>query len=402
MQKISLIKTFVYLVLLFSTLSISAQETVYESDVIKKNGVVYYEGQAFSGWLLSDENGIPNKCDCTLKAQYKNGKLHGTKKEWYKSGVLKYSGTYSKGYKYGTHITYYPNGNPKLKTVYKKGVVHKIFYRKDGSRKKYEKWKHGELLFSKKCTMDMGDCIEMFSDEEVVATEMSEEEPEPDPTIIMMATDTTKIDPPKLFEGRQQILFPDNNPMRIIHYKDGLMVSDSTFYKNATIKSVKLLKAGELIHQELYSENGNKLEENNFLNNQKNGIQKLYYESGIIKQEEFYENGERTKKIDYYESGSAFSEENYIHNKKHGKQKKYDNNGKLQFVEHYEHGKLISSSSFNSGVLQSDFIYDDNGKIKEKWYYDNIGKLKRKELFDENNELKEEIKNNIRAGLTKK
>ena len=380
----------VNLILLLSTFVMAAQQTAYEADVVNKKGVIYLEGEPFTGWLLSDESGVPNKCDCTLKAQYKKGKLHGKKTEWYKSGVLKYSGTYARGYKYGTHMYYYPNGNTKLKVVYKKGIVHKIYYRQDGTRKKYEKWKKGNIIFSKRCTSDMVDCISLFSSDEDEETEEVEEK-EPGAKIILMTTDDEVIEPQDLYDGRLVILFPNRTPKRVINYESGYKVSDSVFYKNTNPQLVKLFESGELVHQEAFNEEGNKIEESHYLNGQKNGLQRLYYDNDIIKQEENYTNGELTQRIKYYESGTVESIENFVNGKKDGKQTKYDKNGAPISYEKYQNGIKKSQTFLENGKFVKDILYYDNGNAKKIIYYNNSIKRIREESFDINNKLIEEI-----------
>ena len=232
----------VNLVLLLSALGAVAQQTAYESDVVKKNGIVYLEGEPFTGWLLSDESGVPNNCDCTLKVQYKNGKINGKKTEWYKNGVLKYTGSYTRGYKYGTHMYYYPNANPKLKVVYRKGTVHKIYYRRDGSRKKYEKWRNGSLIRSERCTSDMGDCIMKFSSEDNEVEEYEDRDEvkitSGSKKVIILSSDDEEIEPQDLPEGKLVILFPNLKVKRVIYYDRGYKVADSIYYNSNYINDV--------------------------------------------------------------------------------------------------------------------------------------------------------------------
>ena len=96
-----------------------AQVDAFESEVKVQNGITYYNGKPFTGTLYSDdEQEINNECKCTLKAGYRDGKLHGEKKMWYASGKLKYKGVYEKGKPVGKHIELFESGAPKYEWEY--------------------------------------------------------------------------------------------------------------------------------------------------------------------------------------------------------------------------------------------------------------------------------------------
>jgi len=392
--------TLFFLIFISTVLNILyAQNEAYESDIIKKKNIAYYEGKPFTGWLISDQSGINNKCDCTLKAKYVDGKIHGVKQQWYTSGVLKYSGQFYKGYKSGTHKYYFSNGNLEKKIVYKKGGVrHEIVYKKNGSKRKYQKYVKGKLVLSKKCTSDMGDCISMFSDDELITTkdEVVDEDEVVDNTTILMVNDTIEVDPPKLFNGLQKVLFTNNTPHRIIQYENAFIVKDTIFSINQKRQLIKQFDKGELIHQENYNENGNLLKINNYQNSAKHGEQIYYDEDGNLERKELFEYGNLIKVTRFYKNTNNIkSIELYANNKKHGKQEKFDENGQQTFIQNYDNGKLISESQYRDNRLFKTFFYDNNGHVKEnRLFYENEV-LKEKVIFDDDQNIIEKTQFSI-------
>jgi len=125
----------------------SAQIEALTSDITVRNGVAYYNGQPFSGTLYSDDDEIvPNDCECTLIATYRNGLLHGEKREYHPNGKLKFVGRYEDGIPVGVHIYYLPNGAITEKIWYENGrPVKKEEYGSGGVVLLREIYENGEL-----------------------------------------------------------------------------------------------------------------------------------------------------------------------------------------------------------------------------------------------------------------
>jgi antitoxin component YwqK of YwqJK toxin-antitoxin module len=116
-------KYFILIVAIFYTFLGIAQVDVFSDEIIRQNGLVLYLGKPLSGTVYSnDDKEIPNKCQCTLKESYSNGKLHGEKKEWFNNGLLKYSGKYIYGKADNIHMYYNKKGEIIKKNKYDNGI----------------------------------------------------------------------------------------------------------------------------------------------------------------------------------------------------------------------------------------------------------------------------------------
>ena len=125
---------------------IFAQIDVFEDEIENKNGVIYYENQVLNGTVYSnDEESIPNDCQCTLKAHYKNGLPDGQKLMFYNNGKLKFKGNYNNGKPVGEHIKYDKNGKIVEKRTFKNGIPEKVEFYKNGRVVKKESYNSGKL-----------------------------------------------------------------------------------------------------------------------------------------------------------------------------------------------------------------------------------------------------------------
>ena len=97
----------VLLLLLVSFVKLSAQLEVFVSEVTVVNDVLYYKNQPLTGVLFSDDDtDIPNKCECTLQAFYRNGLLNGKKTTWNVYGQLTTQEEYLNGVLHGDKRLY--------------------------------------------------------------------------------------------------------------------------------------------------------------------------------------------------------------------------------------------------------------------------------------------------------
>jgi antitoxin component YwqK of YwqJK toxin-antitoxin module len=76
----------------------------------------------------------PEKGKLSHEANFRNGKLHGSKKEWYPSGKLKLEYNYSDGVLNGSKKEWYPNGQLKLEYNYSGGILdgRRVVYHENG------------------------------------------------------------------------------------------------------------------------------------------------------------------------------------------------------------------------------------------------------------------------------
>ena len=122
------------------------QIDAFVDEVNERQGITYYQNAPLTGTLYSnDKNDIPNKCKCTSMAFYKNGKIYGTKKEWYTNGKIKSEGNYQNGQAIGDHIHYDEQGNVNIKTHFENGEEQWTIYLKNGVIQKKDFYKNNAI-----------------------------------------------------------------------------------------------------------------------------------------------------------------------------------------------------------------------------------------------------------------
>jgi len=96
------------------------QIEVYQDEVKVINDNVYFKNAPLTGILYSNDTfDIPNNCECTLKAHYKNGILNGKYTEWHPTGEKKLE-------------IIYDNGRPVTKEIYQNNLISKKIEYKNG------------------------------------------------------------------------------------------------------------------------------------------------------------------------------------------------------------------------------------------------------------------------------
>ena len=380
-----------YLFLLFlSSYSINAQQAAFESEVSHQNGLVYFKGKPLTGKLFSDDDNIPNKCECTLEAQYKKGLLNGYKRTYYKNGKLKFSGKYIMGVKNGTHTYYYSNGKKKLVEKYIKGsLVEKRRYYKNGKLQKKETFENGKVISStiynrdgspKNSETNTNYATKDTSQSTKVSPTSKSIDNSKNKTFFVIKnkprtteTQKTQIDEVRSYntepsghpsDGLQKSFYTNGQPKRISFYKDGLPVKDSLFYETGYLKLVKKFSDGELIHVENYYPENILEKEENYLNNKKHGLQTYNYPNGQVQKIETYEYGQLTHSEKFNEKGQLLKEENYKFGKKHGTQKQYDDTGKLVELKMYDTGRLIKHERYTKNGRELINIKNELAEIK--------------------------------------
>jgi antitoxin component YwqK of YwqJK toxin-antitoxin module len=100
----------------FDTLFIEANDTVVYRKGDEMTGAVKYRAGGFS-YLVSAEDGhITGKITCFAdgrlkhETSYKEGKLHGTDREWNRNGLVVYNGHYNNGYADSIWTWFYNDG----------------------------------------------------------------------------------------------------------------------------------------------------------------------------------------------------------------------------------------------------------------------------------------------------
>ena len=330
-----------------------AQDAAFTNEVHERNGIVYFRGKPFTGILYSDDEGIPNKCECTLEAYYRNGVLHGMKRQWYRNGKKKFEGRYVNGQPTGVHLYYYSNGRLKKKAVYRNGkLISSVLYNRDGTPKGSPS---RTTVSERKKKSPVKREPEPAREPDVSREDVSE-----------MTTETE--DGYRVVEEQ----FPDQSKKRIILYLNDIPVKDTLFYLNGFPKEIKIYDAGELVHRETYYEDGILHSEENFSRNRKHGIQKEFYPNRKLKRLEVYEEGLPVHLVRYGENGQLLSDENFRSGRKHGLQQKYDLQGNLIETARYEDGRLIRKTLI---LPEGKEIITVEGSLKKTERFDRNGNL---------------------------
>ncbi len=322
----SKLKGLLFFLLLIQLHVVFGQNDAFTNEITYQGDKVFYENKPLTGLLFSAEDGISNKCDCTLKAKYKNGLLNGYEKKWYSNGKPKEFSNYSHGVILNK-TRYYSNGVIKKKETYSNGnLVSSELYNKDGSRKGAS-----EVVYTQQKTP-------------LITSENNTTNNEEQPQAVYTPTTINTISYQR--QGLIKAFFPNGKIKKVTLYKNGMLVKDSLFYKNGNLNITKKYADGELIRIEEYLPNKTLKKEQNFINNKKHGVHKINYKNGSTKTLENYKNGELTHKESYFENGDLSSEENYNFGKKHGIQKTFDTNGKLKILEEYQMNILVRNEKY--------------------------------------------------------
>ncbi len=325
------IHSLIFLFFFFIVFSLYAQNDAFTNEVVHKGDKVFFNNKPLSGWLFSEEDGIPNDCDCILKAKYLNGLLNGSKKEWYASGKPKLAAIYKHGILVNKK-SYYKNGKLKKEEKYDNGtVIQSVLYNRDGSikgntHKQFENTNNSTYL----------------SVPQPNTNNISENQQENGYGVTQNILNYNSI----YKEGLIKTTYPNGKNKRVSLYKANLIVKDSLFFETGFLHTCKKYLDGELVHSEEYNNNKKLIKENNFLNNKKNGKQQENYDDGTPKLIEIYDNGSLIHKEGFLKNGFTLYEENYKFNKKDNLQKKYDELGKVKEIQKYNLGRLEKTERF--------------------------------------------------------
>ncbi|MCG9791685.1 toxin-antitoxin system YwqK family antitoxin [Flavobacterium algicola] len=104
---------------------------VTNPNVTLRNGVYYWQGKAYSGYLKEMYSAEKVKCIFS----FLNGKQQGLSLVYFQNGKLKNSRNYKEGRSFGRHYGYWENGNQKFDFIYvndRREGVQKQWYESGG------------------------------------------------------------------------------------------------------------------------------------------------------------------------------------------------------------------------------------------------------------------------------
>jgi len=248
-------KKIITLVFLFQIGTGIAQNVAFTDEVTRSNGLLYFDNNPFTGLLFSSQDNVSNKCTCTLKALYANGKIDGLKEEWYVSGQRKHKGNYIQGKKKGTHIFWDASGNKELEEAYVNGKIieSKQYFSSGGlsTQNKFSSTNFNEKVYTK-------------------------------------------------------IMYENNKVQEETHLKKNQLLERKRYYTNGNLKShIKKNpnKLSETIYEKLLFENGVIQTESYFKDNISHGSYLKNFANGKIHKKIKYHNGDVIEKTIYNENG---------------------------------------------------------------------------------------------------
>lgn len=96
-----------------------AHITANEEFVEVKNGTIYFEGERFTGSVITfDSSGKDTAC----LYEVKDGKQHGSFKSWYSDGAINERRLFKNNRRHGFHEKWYPNGRKAFEYHFDNGV----------------------------------------------------------------------------------------------------------------------------------------------------------------------------------------------------------------------------------------------------------------------------------------
>ena len=249
---------------------------------------------------------------------FKNGKRNGVYKSYYEDGTILLESMYINGVQEGFEKCYYNNGKIKEENNFKNGE-------RNGVCKTYSK--DGQLLLeiTYRAGLRNGQYIEYYEENEKIKTK-------------------GEYKSTSVFNVR-------NSKIRKDYYLNGKLKRERTYEDT---------DEGENFFEKNYHEKSGKLtSEGKYINNQKDGIFKIYYENENIYGEYGYKNGYDDGKFkEYYENGNLKKEGSIENGQINGLSKYYYETGELYLEKFWRYGEAIEQREYDkNGALLSEYTY---------------------------------------------
>ena len=352
----------------------------------KKGGEFYYTGFSPQGnitseglydlkggkegvWKFYSTNGI-----LTEQGEYRDNKVQGDNKTYYKNGNIKAITPYKNGVLSGYYVEYHKNGKMSSQGWYKNNNQHGEwrFYAIDGTLNTIN-FLHKGLLQGKQ---------QYFSGagKPSQTTEYLFGE---------LMTDTYFDKNGKVFEqmnfdigkSNYEIQYRHFNkkPSTKISYVNGIKHGPYTYfdYYGRKITSGEYLNGEQHGKWTWYHDNGAIARTSTYVAGQLHGEYLSFYDTGQPKSKYYYNYGSSEKTdIFYHQNGNIYTSTPFKNDNPHGRKESYSLSGKFQLVRFYDHGRLIGFSYLNKDSKELPMIplKKESGKIRA--YYDN-GKVSR-------------------------
>lgn len=314
-----------YILLLLIPFLINFSVSSFSQSEIKRNN--YYR-------TLASIDTIFNKKEIIIRNIYKdtleisgfqNGKLHGKQKLFYENGEVNLISNYEKGFRSGKYKIYFENGKLKEKGKY------------------YEKVKKKDSVYT---DVYDGKIVRYFENGDESFLQILEVE------------NWKNYKRNGAYKRYHKERIP-NEPTELSYlcfHKDDLITGREEFYD----------KTGNLMHRsfsEIITLDGDK-------RSQKTGMESKWKNGQLIFEQQWKNNEQNGIRTYYYENGNVKHVSNFINGELSGKIKTYYENGQLK--ADYVYQKNESSNHFYKGWKK---VYDQKGYIKDLKYRDENGIL---------------------------
>lgn len=322
-----------------------------ETGKLTKSGS-YKRGLENGVWMEYYGNGLPMD-----SGSYLDSRPHGPWKYWYEDGTLSQIGTLEQGKKVGPWETYFPNGNLSSEgTMADDNPMGnwKYFY-ENGNLNSELKFLGGDksLIMNywdqqgKQVVVDGNGYLKTYDTSGQLLVEgllkdgarinlwksyygngkLKDEG--------VYENDTYRMN--HAFDPNGEQTVKDGNGQYVSYYDDGV----NKFESGSIVNGLR-----EGTWSVFYQSDGTMFQEQNYVNNKYNGIQKLFFPSGNIYASGTMADGLRVGEWTwYYETGAVSSTAIFVNDKKEGKQLLYGETGDLLKEEYYKNGELVDGNS---------------------------------------------------------
>ena len=337
-----------FLFLFLLPLSLIAQRTIAFEGLSEKEEIYYYKDKPFTGKSIRKH--VNNKK--AQEAQWKDGKLHGTKREWWKSGAIRESMNFVAGYRHGEFSRYYDNGALKIKGTYEKNLLEGPFYGffRNGNK---------EYLYHYKQSVKDGMSTTYFDySKKQSFADVGYKEQE-----VLYVNGVP--------HGELNSYYRAGNPRRTINYEMGVLNGPSM----------------------MYHINANPADESYYKMGKRDSIRRVYDNLiGTLISQEYYIDGKKDGPwISFDQIGDTITLTHYKNNQLHGTYTSYIDNEVNNYGE-YVNGK--KDGAWKTGLVnnyrRTNGSYDMGTEVGEWIYYDIEGKKLMRRVFDSEGYITEE------------
>lgn len=192
-------------------------------------------------------------------------------------------------------------------------------------------------------------------------------------------------------QGRRQGAWKTYTPEGVLKF-EGQFKDDKPFgtftyyYADGKKRAVTTFEEGGKAHTEVYSKEGKKIADGNYIDKKRDGLWQFYSDfDGALISEEHYKDGQKEgEMINYYPDNGKIAEKvNFVKDWEDGPYYQYFEDGKIAAQGTYKAGMLVGDYKFffMNGKVQLEGKYLNGQKEGDWHYYDKEGDLIKTEKF---------------------